>query len=300
MSGGLQLTTDTNGQITITLPNSTTLVINDLAGTGLSPTNQYHVYNGSTHVGYESGSVIPSSFFPRIGHFETTVDNVFMALRHKPAPNWLERLDDGKAIETGDVSIVSGLPGYNFGPVKHYVFEEHNLVVNVTMEGHTLYPGVVVRYLSTNDDGQIYLNTAGAGSGNFGTLNTAFSDPVTESEEELVVGDWVVGTSKDKFLATSDSNARIVIDGAIITGLFNASGYDVNYEIGDRIAIAPFVVGGNGADFISLGDKGGDGFGGAGDDVILGGKLDDWMFGGSGDDVLIAGGGPQHSDLNKA
>src|SRR5438309_11889075 len=56
----------------------------------------------------------------------------------------------------------------NFGPVRSYSTVDQNgnpIVVNVTLKGHPLYPGYVVRYTTLGPDGHTILNNEGVGAG---------------------------------------------------------------------------------------------------------------------------------------
>jgi hypothetical protein len=59
-------------------------------------------------------------------------------------------------------------PPGNISPVMSYATTDQNgnpIVVNVTLSGHPLDPGYVVRYATTNLDGQTALNNEGEGTG---------------------------------------------------------------------------------------------------------------------------------------
>lgn len=111
------------------------------------------------------------------------------------------------------------------------------------------------------------------------------------ANEDVAYSDTISADGKEK-LVTGGANGRIVIEGDEIKELTNAAGFSgVSFAVGDKIKIAPYLVGGAGSDFLQGGDKGADIVAGGGDDVAVGGALDDWLLGGTGDDKLIAGGG---------
>jgi hypothetical protein len=59
------------------------------------------------------------------------------------------------------------IPG-EYSPVRSYATVDQNgdpIVVNVTLKGHPLYPGYVVRHATTGPDGHTILNNEGVGAG---------------------------------------------------------------------------------------------------------------------------------------
>ncbi|MBI1274444.1 hypothetical protein GC177_00540 [bacterium] len=69
----------------------------------------------------------------------------------------------------GSTSFVPGL-----GSVTHYFNESGKIVVNITEEGHLLYPGAVIRQVY-EEDGSLYVATIGVGNGSAANLNILLS-----------------------------------------------------------------------------------------------------------------------------
>jgi hypothetical protein len=69
----------------------------------------------------------------------------------------------------GALTLGQASPG-NISPLVSYVTTDQNsnsIVVNVTLAGHPLDAGYVVRYSTTNGNGQTILNNEGEGTGLF-------------------------------------------------------------------------------------------------------------------------------------
>ncbi len=110
----------------------------------------------------------------------------------------------------------------------------------------------------------------------------------TTDNKQIALHDNINPIAKEVFTASSQ-NSVIEIDGKTIANLNGFTGQHT--VVGDKVAIAPYIIGGTGADTITTGDQGADAVGGAGNDTLNGGMLSDWLFGGAGDDVISSGNG---------
>lgn len=180
----------------------------------------FHGYRGSTHVGYVPGSAydtasdIAVSLGSRLPP-PTTVENAFTALRYFPAPKHdglipsrsLDLYD--RPINTGDTTEVlyagtnnlAGI-GSEGGFVSHYVYPEHNIVINVTQAGHVLHPGIVVRQIEVRD-GLIYVRTEGIGVGDFAALNNS-ADVTVFFPMDLLIEDLLNGYGSEPIPSSAD------------------------------------------------------------------------------------------------
>ena len=74
-----------------------------------------------------------------------------------------------------------------FGPVRHDV--NSNLVVNVSLDGHILFPGFVKRELEGGTNG-FFIKTHGEGTGRLGLLNVLFADTLWSGIDKSIKN-WV-------------------------------------------------------------------------------------------------------------
>ena len=167
-----------DGLITVLLPNGASIELPELRALGISPFGENpHDYNQNSEVGFTRESRLGINFgdFP-VQAQAATVENAFMALRHKPAPS-LEFLQSGVAVNHGDVSSIPVI-----GDVEHYVYPELRVLINVTIEGHWLHPGIVVNYVY-EESGQIYIARRGVGNGDFAWWNEKLAPPAWDIQD---------------------------------------------------------------------------------------------------------------------
>ena len=102
----------------------------------------------------------------------------------EPAPTF-GLWDTGIPVSNGDISF--GVP---VGNVTHYVTNGPNgevIIVNVTNENeHFLDPGIVVRELYQDSNGQSHINDTGAGTGRLGDLNESLADFVWQNNADRI------------------------------------------------------------------------------------------------------------------
>ncbi|MCB9949174.1 MAG: hypothetical protein H6842_15335 [Rhodospirillaceae bacterium] len=179
MNDVLRIEAGEDGSITIHLPQDVSISVPELTPLGIRESDErFHTYSQDSHVGFTDGNRSIDNFvdFP-LQMQATTLENAFLALRHKPAPSFFESLESGAAVNNGDVSGV-----LVFGDVVHYVFPEHRIVINVTVPGHLLHPGIVVNYVH-EEDGQIYIVREGVGIGDFGDVNETFGEALWDVQD---------------------------------------------------------------------------------------------------------------------
>jgi len=153
-------------EIFLEIPNFQSLNIS-------SSGSNYHFYD-------ETHTVGSSNRFST--NYVSSSNIIWNNIREEPAPTF--------GIVSADIPISSGsvtdIPG--LGSVTSYIFEEHDIVVNVTNEGdHALYPGIVVRdfFLDGNQDYKI--RTTGIGNGfNAFNLNEGLADFVWGNNSERI------------------------------------------------------------------------------------------------------------------
>lgn len=87
----------------------------------------------------------------------------------------------------GDFQVQNGqvfpLPG--FGPVRFQVFPDQLEIINETMPGHMLAPGYVDRQV-LQVDGDVYIQTYGAGVGPYGAMNAAGANVMWHSVDAQI------------------------------------------------------------------------------------------------------------------
>lgn len=174
-----------DGVATVTLANGRELVLPEIV-TALAMDAgdpRFHNYDVDSFVGFRSLEDWDRHYGPHVGRpfnmGPTTRDEVFMALRHVPAP---ENLVDpshieGAAVKTGDVTKVAVM-----GDVTHLLYPDDGVIVNVTLPGHRLHPGIVVRQV-VEKDGLFSIVTEGVGTGPMKKLNEKLADFIWSSDD---------------------------------------------------------------------------------------------------------------------
>lgn len=159
---GIIYTTRDGQEIVIIIPNFSSYGI-DPSATG--PIEGYHAYEQDNKV-------------VRVGDAsEATIEENF---REEPYPTLGITGGSLLPVTNGQVSNVPLL-----GSVVHYLVDDTNIIVNVTQEGHHLYPGVVVRELYERD-GAYYISSSGIGNGPLGSLNVELADWVWQGNANRI------------------------------------------------------------------------------------------------------------------
>lgn len=159
---GIIYTTRDGQEIVIIIPNFSSYGINPSA-TG--PVEGYHTYEQDNKV-------------VRVGDAsEATIEENY---REEPYPTLGITGGSLLPVTNGQVSNVPLL-----GSVVHYLVDDTNIIVNVTQEGHRLYPGVVVRELYERD-GAYYISSSGIGNGPLGSLNVGLADWVWQGNADRI------------------------------------------------------------------------------------------------------------------
>jgi hypothetical protein len=104
-----------------------------------------------------------------------TAQLVFAVLQLFPA----DPRREGDPVNTCDVTNTP------FGPVVHYVDQSDLSIINVTLPDHWLYPGQVVRSV-INENGEIYIQSTGTGTGMWSGLNEMAADTYWRSVDALI------------------------------------------------------------------------------------------------------------------
>lgn len=147
-STGLILTPDGEDSIEISIPDFENLGIDFEEGT-------FHKYV-QTHKLMATSAISDG-------------DIIWENLQEEPFPTF-GFFGTDTAVTNGSHSSVPGL-----GSVTHYVDAANHIVTNVTDDGHTLEPGVVVRFFYESG-GDYYITSVGVGNGTLGFLNSGLSD----------------------------------------------------------------------------------------------------------------------------
>ena len=154
------------GNLSCTSPGGISFTVPSPAGfpSSLGPGDaSYHAYNVPVNAGSISSSAlmagVTNSPTPGSPHPATAAGT----LNDATPSAW----SLGAYIAMGALTLGQASPG-NISPVMSYTRTDRNgnpIVVNVTMAGHPLDPGYVVRYPTTNANGQTILNNEGEGAG---------------------------------------------------------------------------------------------------------------------------------------
>ncbi|MDH3970236.1 MAG: hypothetical protein OEU56_24775, partial [Rhodospirillales bacterium] len=97
---------------------------------------------------------------------ECTKEIVFDGLRRYPAPGH----DSRTLVEDGDVTAIA--PAGVVGDAWHAVDPANYTVSNITLPNHMFHSGIVVRSV-VQENGIVYVQTHGEGTGNWGGFNEA-------------------------------------------------------------------------------------------------------------------------------
>lgn len=159
------------GGVSVHLSGGISVPVPGVAGFHIaSPEGTPHAYRVENLVGFTDGNRSLDNIFdfpPSLN--PTSLNNAFTALRHKHAPSF-ENIQQGAAVKNHEITDIPFL-----GPAKTLVFHDQRMIVNITIPGHELYPGVVVRFIEERN-GQIYVVTEAYGTGKVGGLNTAAAE----------------------------------------------------------------------------------------------------------------------------
>lgn len=91
----------------------------------------------------------------------------------QPAPTFFRSNDT--PVTEGAITRIPTIVGGGYDSVKHHLFSENDAVLNVTMDDHFLYPGIVLRVMVEIDD-EYYIVSMGMGNGMLPTLNNFFAE----------------------------------------------------------------------------------------------------------------------------
>lgn len=104
-----------------------------------------------------------------------TLEKVAHFNRMHPAPGTFSSTTPVVSGQLGMASLgYEGTKLDDFGPIIHQVSEDGLTVVNITAEGHRLYPGYVRRTVFRKGD-DIYIRTVGEGIGAMPRINEDFA-----------------------------------------------------------------------------------------------------------------------------
>lgn len=198
---GHNLSTDFSGNIVVNIGSGSSYTIPGSSAFNVSPeADGFHYYVVRSPIAYTTNFQGPAGQVVHVREDFSEVYNVgfsnldqaFNATRIFPAP-----LDDsfiggsGTPVETGSFSNVLlmdadfigfGQGGFDLfpsnGPVTHIVDENSRIIVNVTMDGHALHPGLIVRHVFEDENGVIWVETLGTGVGPQAAINIIGADGV--------------------------------------------------------------------------------------------------------------------------
>lgn len=198
---GHSLSTNSSGNIVVNIGGGQSYTIPNSNSFSIDPSNSnFHYYAVRSPVGYTSNFQGPAGQIPHVRDSFTevydvsltTLDSAFYATRLYPAPTGASVLGTvGSPVQTGSLTNVlamdadfvgMGQGGTDIfpssGPVVHIVDESSKIIVNITMEGHALHPGLIVRHVYEDSDGVVWVETLGTGVGPLGIPNTLGADAV--------------------------------------------------------------------------------------------------------------------------
>ncbi len=234
---GHNLSTDTQGNIVVNTSDGS-YAISGSSLFNISPdTSGFHYYSVRSPVAYSSNFQGPAG---QVVHVRedfsevydvglATLEQAFNATRIYPAPldkslslNPFDPVTGsatGIPVQTGSLTNVLtmdadfvgfGQGGFDVfpsnGPVTHIVDESSMLIVNITMEGHALHPGLIVRHVYEDENGVIWAETLGTGVGPMAAINVGFADGVWTNVPDQSIREAILsGNVPTELFGTSGS-----------------------------------------------------------------------------------------------
>lgn len=207
---GLIIHTDT-GDLTVNIPN--------FSGLGIDPnSDSYHVYNNPQIVG---------SSDPHSSEYISNEDIIWTNLQEEPFPTFGFSTTD-VPIANGTISHVTGL-----GDVVSYVYDNSQIIVNVTQPDHMLSPGVVVRYLYEQPDGSYVIESIGIGNGwNPLNLNNLLSESVWQLNVDRISRESIYEDNLPSIAPTPSTTDNSLLD--FDTDFFDDA-VDNDYDLEDLL-----------------------------------------------------------------
>lgn len=130
--------------------------------------------------------------------------------------------DGGAASEPVQDYSETTIP--KIGTVSHFVNNDDRVLANITQEGHLLHPGIVVRFIHEDSDGQQQITTVGIGNGLIGERNVNRSDQLWGENAYFIGGITALERDSPNIATNIQVQSRILSSTASLTKWYEANG----------------------------------------------------------------------------
>ncbi len=147
------------------------------------------VINDSNYHGYATYREICSSYCDK-----EAIDDLLLRSAAPTSPYHGGPVKE-EQIQSGDTNYASGvifkvIPMFG-GTVIHIVDAENGAVVNMTLDGHILHPGYVVRWTEKTSDGAVIIRTLGRGTTWLTYPNDVFARRLFDDQDQRIQGTYI-------------------------------------------------------------------------------------------------------------